>query len=80
MGDCGSACSCWVGRGRQIRNAPFLASGSIPEERVEGGVAEAQVEILQVHLAPVCGTVKTVLGWESQRAVRWKDEIQWSDR
>lgn len=64
-----------MGRGRQVRNAPFLFSSLITEERMEGG-AEVHVEVSQVGLAetkfPVRGAVKsTSLGvTENSKAER----------
>ena len=67
--------------GRQVRSAPFLVWGWIPKGRVKGQ-AEAEVEILQVHLAEIkvpsvwCGENY----WVGSHKEKWKDDTLWSDR
>lgn len=70
-----------MGRGRLVRNAPFLVSGWIRKERVEGQ-AEARVEISPVHLAEIkvpsmwCSENY----WVGNHKEKWKDETLQSDR
>lgn len=73
------------GKEQVVKKAPCLVQGSITEQRVGGG-AETPVADCRYrdhdsrdHVS-LCGTLKTVLGWESQRTVKQKDEILESDR
>lgn len=58
-------------KGLAVRKTPWLVQGWIPRREWDGGRRSSRAGTT----FSVCGVGKTGLGWESQRAVKWKDEM-----